>query len=195
MSDIDAYPLSWPLGWKRTPAGQRRTGAYQVTMARARDDLFAELARMGAKDIILSTNIAVRLDGLPYAKQRNPDDPGAAVYFKWKNRPYVFACDLWLKVDHNIRAIGLTVSAIRLIERSGASDMLERAFTGFAALPGPAAASWRDVLGVTDTPPWEVVESVYRIERASAHPDRGGTPERFQAVQVAFREAKREYSR
>jgi hypothetical protein len=49
---------------------------------------------------------------------------------------YVLACDLFNEVRLNMHAIGLTVEAMRQIERCGASSMLERAFRGFmAALP------------------------------------------------------------
>jgi hypothetical protein len=49
---------------------------------------------------------------------------------------YVLACDLFTEVRLNMHAIGLTVEAMRQIERCGASSMLERAFRGFmAALP------------------------------------------------------------
>lgn len=49
---------------------------------------------------------------------------------------YVLACDLFDEVRLNMHSIGLTVIAMRQIERCGASSMLERAFRGFvAALP------------------------------------------------------------
>lgn len=49
---------------------------------------------------------------------------------------YVLACDLFTEVRLNMHAIGLTIIAMRQIERCGASSMLERAFRGFrAALP------------------------------------------------------------
>lgn len=49
---------------------------------------------------------------------------------------YSLACDLFKEVRLNMHAIGLTIEAMRQIERCGASSMLERAFRGFiAALP------------------------------------------------------------
>ena len=49
---------------------------------------------------------------------------------------YALACDLFREVRLNMHAIGLTIGAMRQIERCGASSMLERAFRGFmAALP------------------------------------------------------------
>jgi hypothetical protein len=55
---------------------------------------------------------------------------------------YVLACDLFNEVRLNMHAIGLTVEAMRQIERCGASSMLERAFRGFmAALPAKGETS------------------------------------------------------
>src|SRR5579863_8520174 len=97
----DAFPLSWPSGWPRTDPYKRESRfqgrdrftnrAIGLTMGRARDQLIEELKLLGAKEIIVSTNAALRLDGLPYAEQRKISDPGVAVYFQLKKRPLVMA--------------------------------------------------------------------------------------------------------
>jgi len=46
---------------------------------------------------------------------------------------YVIACDQFSQVRWNLAAIGLTIKAIRQIERCGTTSLLERAFKGFAA--------------------------------------------------------------
>jgi hypothetical protein len=56
-----------------------------------------------------------------------------------QNFDFVFACDKFEGVRHNLEAITLTIRAIRQIERCGASSMLERAFRGFSALPEHAS--------------------------------------------------------
>ena len=89
---------------------------------------------MGGSGVILSTNIPLRNDGLPYANSREPNDPGVAVYFQHKKREMCFACDAFKTVRENAYSIGKTIEALRGIERWGASDMMERAFRGFAAL-------------------------------------------------------------
>jgi hypothetical protein len=90
---------------------------------------------MGAKEIVVSTNVPTRRDGLPYADAREPADPGVAVYFTHGKRQLVIACDSYSTVRANMRAVGATVEALRAIQRHGATSLLERAFTGFAALP------------------------------------------------------------
>lgn len=81
-----AYPLSWPLGKPRT--GYRTAASFKTSLADARDGLLLELARMSANEVVLSTNMELRRDGLPYAQRRQPLDPGVAVYFPWKGQHY-----------------------------------------------------------------------------------------------------------
>lgn len=73
--------------------------------------------------------------------------------------------------------------------RWGASDMMERAFTGFTAIEHAAAQEWWDVLCVRRDSSWEVIELAYRRLRSEHHPDRGGDPDKFRAVQDAFDKA------
>lgn len=84
---------------------------------------------------VLSSNIELRRDGLPYANRPEPDDPGVAVYFMYDGEPRVFCCDKWDRVQDNMHAIGNTIGAIRGMDRWGVSDMLPRIFRGFQALP------------------------------------------------------------
>ena len=102
----------------------------------------------------------------------------------------VFACDRYRKIEHNIRAIGKTIEALRGIERWGASDMLERAFTGFEALPQLPDESWWEVLGLQEDSAWEVIEKKVRELRWSNHPDRGGDEYQFKKVDKALGEVK-----
>jgi DnaJ-domain-containing protein 1 len=95
-----------------------------------------------------------------------------------------FACDKYLHVWENMVAIRKTIQAIRGIERWGASDMMERAFRGFVALP--ATEAWHDVLQVrTDSSEHEVLAN-YRRLRSEHHPDRGGDAQRFNSISRAW---------
>ena len=109
---ITAYPLSWPTNRPRTSSWRRTRSKFDTTFAVARDELLRELKRLGAKGVVLSTNIELRQDGLPYAGRRQPDDVGVAVYFTHKGRQVCFACDRWDKIEDNIRAVTKTVEAI-----------------------------------------------------------------------------------
>ncbi len=113
----DAYPLSWPAGWPRTEYPKR--AAFKTTGGRSMQNLLNQLQLMKASNLVISSNVMLRLDGLPYANQRRPDDPGVAVYFTLKGEQQCIPCDRWDLVDHNIHAIGLTVEALRGLERWG----------------------------------------------------------------------------
>lgn len=176
---IEAFPLHWPAGWNRTIDYRRERGAFKTTFAKARDEVMAEVARMGGRNPVLSSNLQLRRDGLPYAQQARIADPGIAIYFEYKGKPMCFACDRYTTIEANTRAIQLTIAALRGIERWGASDMMERAFTGFAALEAPSTG-WRSVLDSVDP------EGSYRRLRAQHHPDRGGDAAQFQRVQKAW---------
>lgn len=96
---MNAYPLQWPEAFPRTRS--RSVSRFGVnTFGRARDHLLDELKRMGASGTILSTNVPLRQDGLPYAdfERRHISDPGAAIYFKWKGGQRVLACDRWTQI-------------------------------------------------------------------------------------------------
>ena len=51
---------------------------FQVSFAKARDELLVELKRLNATNIVISSNVETRQDGLPYARSKEPDDPGVA---------------------------------------------------------------------------------------------------------------------
>ena len=200
-NSITAYPLCWPEGWPRTPHHRLSHAKFGVrgrglTVAEGSSRVMAELERIGAREIVISTNIQTRRNGLPRSDQREPSDSGVAIY--WIDRktraPRCMAVDRYHRVSDNLAALAATLDAMRAIERHGGAEILDRAFTGFTALPAPAAerrAPWWEVLGVPEVAQESVVEAAYRRRRAGAHPDRGGTAEEFDQVQRAFAEYER----
>lgn len=186
-----SYPLAWPTGWPRTKSPQN--ARFRVTPEKARQELIWEVERMGGRYIVLSTNLPLRRDGRPYAGAK-PDggDHGVSVYFMRKGKQMVFACDRWTLVEDNMRAIQKTIEAMRGIERWGASDMMERAFSAFEALPAPGAKRpWMAVLGFK---PGSIVtradvELAFRDLSKRHHPDVGGTHEAMAELTVAKQEA------
>jgi len=195
METDKRYPLCWPDGWPRTNNSKITHSSFRVTQDSAQNNLLAELKRLGAKEIIISTNIRLRNDGLPYASQRPPEDKGVAIYFKYKKREMVFACDKYTIVGDNIHAIGKTIEALRGIERWGASDMLERAFTGFEALPSPdnaGGARWQDVLQVGNTYTLDEVERNFKLLAKEHHPDNDGNADQFDLLVKARDQARQE---
>lgn len=137
--------------------------------------------------MVVSTNLPLFRDGYPIASAMEPKDPGVAVYFRLKDKPMAFACDRYVYVYENIQAIAKTIEALRGIERWGASDMMERAFTGFKALTDGPSDDWREILGLE---PFEIVtkkmvESRHRELVKQHHPDMGGDRHTFERVMRA----------
>jgi hypothetical protein len=194
---IGAYPLTWPLGWKRTDIRSR--AKFECTVASAIADVHAELGRMGVPsyNVLISSNIELRRDGLPRSDRKIPDDPGVAVYFKLEGKRLVLACDKWRTPEDNMRAIAKHVEALRGQERWGVGS-IERAFSGYAALPekgGTSRPSWRAVLmldGVDVS--LERLKFAYRELAKIHHPDVGGDPVLFQRLNDALADARVELS-
>lgn len=189
---IEAYPLYWPEGQPR--ATSRRWARFEVGFGRARDEMLHELRMMGAREVKVSTNVPLRKDGLPRMEDKEPQDPGVAVYFLQgkTDRQLVIACDSYTKVRWNMRACGATVAALRSIQRHGATELLERAFTGFAALPpiGGEVLPWWDVLGVPATTNLDGARAAYHELARIHHPDAGGNAESFSRIARAFASAE-----
>ena len=198
-----AFPLSWPAAWPRTPASVRREARFRsgggpnrtavstrVNLVDARSRLADELEQLGARDIVLSTNYVVRLDGGIRAGQAEPADPGIAVYFRHKGKPVVFACDRWKTVAENVAAVAAHIAAMRGMERWGVGRA-EQLFAGYTALPPPIApGDWRAELGSPAT--LGEAEAAYRERIRSAHPDApGGSTARAAALNAAIAEARK----
>lgn len=195
---ISAYPLHWPDGWKRTAPVARDDGRFgkreqrhgssyaalvNLTVADGIKRVLTELEHLGVHrdDLVISTNMPTRLDGFPRSDAASPGDPGVTVWWRTrKGQPRCMACDRYTRVADNLAAIAASLEAMRAIARHGSAEILDRAYTGFTALPAPevitlgaAQRPWRDVLGLTS---WErsltTVEDAYRRLASEWHPDR-----------------------
>lgn len=215
------YPLQWPDGWKRTPAADRKPSRFFYGFADSMASLMEALARIGATNIVITSDLPARPDGRPYAVGRKDADPGIAVWFALQGHERVISCDRWQTHAENMRAIALSIEAIRGLDRWGASDMVARAFAGFTALPagpaGPAAPvtngkrDWREVLGMQQVPgiyerPIDartrtlaahnlvIARRIYREKIQATHPDHGGDPTSAVELNVAMGDAERALS-
>lgn len=207
MSKRDPYPLQWPDGWKR--ATSRGVPKFVARFALDRDRVLRQLHRRGGSHIVITSDLPTRNDGLPYA-DATARDPGIAVYWVERGREHVIACDKWRTAAQNLRAIDMSLEAMRGLDRWGAAEMVDRAFAGFAALPagsgeGHAAPpstpkrTWRDVFTVNGVEQHvdkvellAIVKVRYRDLIKTAHPDAGGTHEQAAELNAALAEAERE---
>lgn len=198
MSDPEAYPLDWPTGWPVTPPYNRRYGHFTTNFGKARDGLLDEVRKLGGRNLIISSDVQLRNDGLPRADfaKRDIPNPGVAIYFQWKGKSYAIACDKFRSVQDNMRAVGLTIESIRALERYGASSIMERAFSGFAALPAPiqmGRTCWQILdLGTPSdegAPSTDDIERAYRELARKYHPDVGGSTQQMAELNAAREQA------
>lgn len=212
------YPLQWPGSSRRTPAESRKKSSFggrgqgNVSPYEAACELVHELKLLGTSHIVITSMLPTRQDGMPYADGRHGSlDPGVAVWFVYEGRERVFACDRWRTPGENLRAVTLSVAAMRGLERWGMADVVEKAFAGFAALPAGSGETinakpvipkrpWSEVLDAegllaTKLPKSDIlviVKQRYRDKMAAAHPDRGGSPELAAELNAAMAAAEQE---
>ncbi len=191
---VKRYPLEWPLGWKRTRPSARRPGRFKnegkwITVVAATARLERECERLKARNTVLSTNVSLRLDGRPRSDEK-PSDPGAAIYFSFRGKATVLACDTYTEVSDNIAALAAHLDALRAIERYGVGT-IEQALAGYKALPADSAADWRAVFGFASDarPTPDQVDQKYKEWAKQKHPDLGGTD-----VEMAHLNRARDYA-
>ena len=205
MENLTAYPLSWPAHWPRRKIGQRTRANFgrvetkqysyspntyrqreQLTIAQALTRLRGELDRLAARDVVISTNVELRRDGLPMSGRREPDDPGVAVYFALSGQRRCLPCDRWDRTADNLAAVAKHIEAIRGMDRWGVGNV-EAMFAGFKALPGGEGPTIRQAM--TSGEAQALLDRYGGIKNAKlkTHPDRGGSAEEFARVMEAER--------
>lgn len=210
-AEVQRFPLTWPIGWKRTASAARRRAAFystrqvtnslgtfkakeSISVGTALKRLTDELRRLSAKSIVISSNLRVREDGLPHAQQaKQLEDPGVAVYFKLNQIDRVLACDRWSSAADNLAAIAGHIAAIRTQDRYGVGTV-DQAFAGYKALPAKGS-TWRSSLGFApdELVDRDMVERAFKTRARSAHPDvSGGSHDAMASLTVARDEALQE---
>lgn len=206
---VKRFPLQWPSGWTKTLPKNRQASSFtetvtaegdqrkrqkRVTRATATERLEDQVQKLGGADPTLSTNVKLRLDGSPDNRVEDPQDPGAAIYFRFKGKATVLACDRYHTVAENIAALAAHIDALRRIERYGVGT-IEQALAGYKALPADTAADWRMVLGFSKgaVPSLDEVDRKYKELARMVHPDKeGGSDVAFQHLARAKEYAVKE---
>lgn len=198
MSVIRLRPLT-ERDWLR-PAHQRSRAKFSTTWSDTKAKLEHEvsaIARPGSDLVVMLdiTEADLRItDGQLRANAR-PSSPAVAVQFESRKGPLLFRSDLYGHApwNHkmtpwqcNVRAVALTLEALRAVDRHGATSSGEQ-YVGYRALPaaGQASSALRQTgpmaelaLLVGQTPTvldeWRSTGKLRdRVVRA-VHPDRGG---------------------
>lgn len=161
------YPLQWPPQQSKTK-NPKRSRFGNVSIHKASQELFNELKLLGAKDLVISTNLKQKMKGDGFYSNQIVDDVGIAIYSNIKGDNKVMACDKWDRVEHNIWALVLSIRAIRGLERWGGSEFLDGLFTGFKALPQNAGSDTNYFDGIENI---DDLKTRYRRLAHKLHPD------------------------
>lgn len=162
MSAIKAYPLQWPSGWPRSKNLER--SRFKTTLSSALSFLKLEVERLGGKGLVLSSNCTLGTE--------NTKDPGVVAYFTRGETSIAIPCDRWNKVSDNVKAIGLTIEAMRGMDRWGAKDMITAMFKGFIALEERSTRSCWEILEITPEATEQQIMEAWRKLAAERHPDK-----------------------
>lgn len=164
---------------------------------------------MRAAKVIITSDLPVKSNGMPYATGR-ADDPAIAVWWAQvkadgDSKERVMACDRYLTPGENLQAIHKSIQALRGLDRWGATEVVERAFAGFTALPAGGETShsreWWEVLevdpsmlssaAISTSDLTLIIKSRYREKARATHPDRGGAPDEASAINNAYEAAEK----
>lgn len=203
---LAAYPLAWPDGWPRHKGGRKMglfgkknpsgIGVGDITVQDAMRRVHYELERLGVNvvdDCVISTNLKINMSGYPRSDQGEPADPGAAIYWQKKGQPMrVMAIDVYSRTRDNIAAVAATLEAMRKIERHGGAQILDRAFSGFIALPKPSGPDWWEVLQIDRNASREDILAKHRQLARARHPDAGGSDHQMAELNRARDQALQE---
>jgi hypothetical protein len=165
------HPLRWPMGWPVTPIMKRADGVrfqsrdgrrQPVSFTVAREQLLDELWKLGATHAVTMSN---RPGG-------DADPAPVAVDFMLHKKHMSMGADRFTTAAANMRSLAIAIAALRQLQRHGGGVMLERAASGFAALPAPRTC-W-DILEITPQASPEQIARAFRTKAATMHPDVGG---------------------
>jgi hypothetical protein len=191
-------PLSsWPAGLPVRPF--RKASQFKANWSSTTGILAREVAALGASEAIIQLDVGeddIRIDGQLKANAQFRS-PRVVVSLKSKHGHLAYPCDRYQHWRDNVRAIALAMEALRAVDRYGVTSRGEQ-YRGWQALPPPsatqsvgtdpkiyAAQTLAKHSGRTMQDVMKDVEDAYRIACARTHPDRGGNPDDFKAVQEA----------
>jgi len=190
---------TWP--GERTPSYKRKDTPFSATYVQTLDLLETELKYLQGKEVVLQAYIHwsdLRNDGLPRSDAKF-SDPGVILTFESKQGPMSFPCDRFNHWQPNLRAIALSLEALRKVDRYGVTRNAEQ-YQGWRKLGTPngvmsvdqAAEYLATIAGNRDIWPSLRREKVlrddaYRKAARACHPDTGGSHEAFVALQNAMK--------
>lgn len=170
--------------WPHAETKPRTYSRFQATWNVTLEDLAYEVDKLDGTNVVFGAGFResdLRMDGWPRADRRQEPylHPGVELSFDSRHGRLVYATDAFTDWRSNVRAIALSLEALRAVDRYGVSKRGQQ-YAGWAQLGpgGPDVDRGR-----------RLVEQHGGVRQAlmATHPDHGGDPRDFADVQ-AFRE-------
>src|SRR5215207_134600 len=199
MIEYTTRPLVWT--GPRTPREQRGSKrSFRAGYGDTLELLGHELALLNATAVVFEMDYRdgdIRVDGRPRANARPPQFPGVRISFNAPNLDRLqYETDRYVDWQHNVRAIALSLVALRAVDRYGTTAGQQQ-YTGFRELPAgngangftsrEAAAGFirrHSPLVDAQTAPLNLTDH-FRAAAKRLHPDQGGNAELFRQLLAA----------
>lgn len=177
---------------------QRQQSRFDTTWSKTLKQLEREIDLLGGRDIVLEVDVQerhIRNDGMLRADAKAAS-PAVVVAFETRSHgPMLYRCDRYTRNwrasgsdwQENVRAIALTLEALRAVDRYGATETGQQ-YAGFKALPsgtamGPSTSSHLTatdaqtrLLAIAGLTSWPTTEAeltrAVTLAKRAAHPDR-----------------------
>lgn len=169
----------------------RMKSSFGASYSRTLQDLERELGHLNARDITIQAGFRqVRNDGWPYSSAR-PDHPACTLQFRKGTSPEVlkFKAAKFGTFEENLRAIALTLAALRAVDRYGVVEGEQ--YAGFKAIEAPEPMTKEKAIQILQVASGKRTEmdpaAMRRHALFNTHPDQGGTAAAFQQVQDALK--------
>jgi hypothetical protein len=155
--------------WPHKATTSRQYARFDTPYPKTIALLEREVAYLGGRDILMGVGLAehdIRLDGQARANARSVSHPGVEISFDSREHGrQTFATDQYTDWQDNVRAIALSLEALRAVERWGVSK--GRQYAGFAQL---TAGPGKEERGRRLIAQYGSVNAALR----ATHPDTGG---------------------
>lgn len=149
MADLIFAALDAPVP---VPRGGADPGKFRASWADSLSLLRDELDKIDAKEPTLFVDVApsgITRGGQLAGGITSARTPGVRLDFlkptrragRTENVPASFPCARYWTAHHNVRAIALTLDALRAVDRYGATTEAGEQYTGFLRLPGPGGVN------------------------------------------------------
>jgi hypothetical protein len=170
--------------WPHAVTTPRRYGQFKASWQSTLDLLAFEIDKLDGRNPIIGAGFResdLRKDGMPRSDRNQTPymHPGVEISFDSRHGRLTYATDEFTEWKSNVRAIALSLEALRAVDRYGVSKRGQQ-YAGWAQLAAGGPDPERGYLLVKRA-------GSVRLALMAAHPDHGGDPADFADVQ-AYRE-------